>query len=840
MDTELIEEPVAFPISTRYSLKTRLLLSILVLFWVGLWSFSYYASQLLHKDMEALVGDQQFSTVSVVADNLNEAIKERIKSLETVASDIESSQLLHPERLQEYIARLPLLKNYFNAGVLIFQADGVAIADTHTSLGRIGTNFIDVETVADALRLDKSNVGGLLLGKKLQTPVIGMTAPIRDGAGRVIGALTGVIDLRNPNFLDHITKYDYGKTGGYILVSHKQRMIVTATDKSRAMEVLPAAGISPLMDRFLVGYEGSGIAKNMLGVDVLVSAKGIPETDWYLAVSLPTAEAFAPIYNMQRHMWLVTGVLTLLAGVLTWWLVQRLLAPLASAASTLANMSTASAFTEPLPIQRPDEIGQVIGGFNRLLSILADRKEALKRNEIKFLEILENVEANIYLKDLDGKYLFANRPMHKMLGFSDGAIIGQSDDQFFEAETVAHLKTNDRRVLKEGITLRTDETVVNSVSGSSSTHISVKLPLRNDEGEIYALCGISTDITDRKLAEEELRIAAIAFECQEGMVVLDHEWRILRVNHAYTQITGYSREESEGKIPSFVTTDFLHHGERTSAWEQIEKHGTWHGELWHKHKSGKRYLCRTNVTAVRDEKYGITHLVGNFTDATALHWQEQQRQQHEEAHREALLREVHHRIKNNLQGITGLLHQFSVAHPETREPLDQAISQVRSIAVLHGLQGGKSMDTVRLCELTCAIANDVQTVWQTPISVDIPAEWTTCIICESEAVPMALVINELLVNAVKHSSTAGSPVRVILRKGGRPDLVQVSIQNEGKLKHGGDVTSNKHVGLQLVDTLMPRYGATLSRQQTGATVTTRLEMEPPVIALEQMEMHEPE
>ena len=837
MDTESIK---AFPIATRYSLKTRLLLSMLVLFWVGLWSLSYYASQLLHKDMEALVGDQQFSTVSVVADNLSEAIKERIKSLEAVASDIEPSQLLHPERLQNYVARLPLLKNYFNAGVLIYQADGVAIADTHTALGRIGTNFIDVETVADALRRGKSNVGSPLIGKKLQTPVFGMTAPIRDETGRVIGALTGVIDLRKPNFLDHITRYDYGKTGGYILVSHKQRMIVTATDKSRSMEILPALGVNSVMDRFVAGFEGSGVGKNALGVDVLVSAKGVPETDWYLAAALPTAEAFAPIYNMQRHMWVVTGVLTLLAGVLTWWMIQRLLAPLACAATTLANMSTVAVFTESLPIQRPDEIGQVIGGFNRLLAMLAERKEAIKNNERKFLAILENVEANIYLKDLDGRYLFANRPMHQMLGLSDGAIIGQCDDQFFDSETVAHLQTNDRRVLKDGITLRTDENVVITVSGRSSTHISVKLPLRNEDGEIYALCGISTDITDRKLAEEALRIAAIAFECQEGMVVLDPDWTVLRVNSAFTKITGYTREEVEGKTSSFAHAALRQHPESRVAWDHIQTHGTLQAELWHKHKSGQRYLCRTNVTAVRNEKNEITHYVGNFVDATAFYLQEQKNHQHEAAHRNALVREVHHRIKNNLQGITGLLHQFSVAHPETREPIGQAIGQVRSIAVLHGLQGGKSMDTVRLCELTSAIANDVESVWQTPITVDIPQKWASCIVTESEAVPMALVINELIVNAVKHSSKSGGHVHVTLRKGERPGLVQISIQNDGQLEHATDVEPGKHVGLQLVDTLMPRYGATLVREQTGDTVTTRLEVEHPVISLEKMETHEPQ
>ena len=832
MNTEANREVLVFNVAPGNSLKTRVLLYVLVLFLTGLWSLSYYASKMLRQDMEALVSEQQFSTVSVVADSLNEEIQDRLTALESVASAIASSQLQKPAALQKYIDHLPLLKNYFNAGIVIYNVDGVAIADTHKSIGRIGTSFIDIETVADAIRLGKSSIGPPTVGKKLQTPVFGMTVPIRDELGKVIGGLTGVIDLRKQNFLDQVTQHGYGKTGGYVLVAPKQRLIVTATDKSRAMEVLPGPGVSTLMDRFVEGFEGSGVSKNALGTEVLASAKGIPSTNWYLAAVLPTTEAFAPIHNMQQHMWLITLALTLLAGVLAWWMIGRLLAPLASAASTLANMSVATTDVQPLTISHHDEIGQVIGGFNRMLAALAEKKEALKRNERKFLDILENVETYIYLKDLEGRYLYVNRHMCRLLGLPMADIVGQTDEVLFDAKTVASLRANDQRVLVEGVTLRVDEILCDPAGGKASTHISVKLPLRNENGEIYALCGISTDITERKKTEGDLRIAAIAFECQEGMVVLDHEWRILRVNRAYTKITGYTREAVEGDIPFFSIQNLQCHQERQAAWEHIQRHGFWHHEIWQHRKDGQRYLCRITVTAVHDENHNITHLVGNLTDVTALHWQEKERQQREIAHRTALVQEVHHRIKNNLQGITGLLHQFAVAYPETREPLDQAISQVRSIAVLHGLQGCKSMDTVRLCELTCAIANDVQAVWKTPITVDIPPQWASCILAEPEAVPMALVINELIVNAVKHSSKVGGQVQVTLRKGDRPDLIQLCIQNAGQLVHPPDSAPVKRVGLQLVDSLIPRHGVTLSREQRMDTVITRLQVEPPVITLE--------
>jgi len=828
---------MASTVAPKDSLKTRVTLSMLALFLASLWSLSYYASHILRQDMERTLGDQQFSTVSVVAGDVNNALSERLTALETVATMIGPSLLNNTAALQDFLEHLPLLQNNFNAGVIAYRMNGIAIAEVPRLARRVETNYMDIDTIAAALREGKTTVGSPVMGKKLMAPVFGMTVPIRDGQQRVIGALSGVTNLGAPNFLDQITNNRYSKTGGYMLVAPKNRLIVTATDKRRIMEKLPPAGDNALVDRFFQGYEGSGVTVNRLGIEVLASGKAIPLGNWYVAVALPTEEAFAPIHNLQRRTWIATVVLTILAGALTWWTLRRHLTPLVEAANQLAIMSSSAQPLQPMPVYRPDEIGQVIGGFNHLLATLAQREDALKRSEQKFLGILENVDAYIYLKDINGRYLFANRGMCRLVGVSMDEIVGATDDAFFDSPTVKQLRANDNRVMTEGITLKTDEAVINRSTGATSFYLSVKLPLRNDAGEIYALCGISTDITDRKKIEEEKRIAAIAFECQEGMLVFDDQLKILRVNHAFTRITGYSSNEVEGRISIFSRADLRPSSAWSTAWDEVQRTGAWQGDLWHTRKNGEDYLCRTTMTAVRDERGKISHFVGNFTDATALYRQEQMRLHQEATHRNALVREVHHRIKNNLQGITGLLRQFGAAHPATREQLDQAISQMQSIAVLHGLQGRKSMETVRLCELTSAIAGDVEAVWRTPIHVDIPSQWIAGIVTESEAVPMALVINELIVNAVKHGGKAHGKVLVTLRKGEHPEVIQIAIENTGQLQPQPDHVPDQHIGLHLVQSLMPRDGVTLTREQCDTTVITRLCVEPPVITLEQSEIH---
>jgi len=337
---------------------------------------------------------------------------------------------------------------------------------------------------------------------------------------------------------------------------------------------------------------------------------------------------------------------------------------------------------------------------------------------------------------------------------------------------------------------------------------------------------------DRRQTEADLRIAATAFQCQEGMIITDADMRILRTNQSFSRIMGYTNEEVVGKTTTFMRSDRHPASFYEAAWETGRREGVWNSEVWHQRKNGEVFQQWLTCTAVKDTQGVITNFVVTHMDITDLKQQEAKRLAEVATHRDALVREVHHRIKNNLQGISGMLRLFAQKHPQTSEAIDQVMSQIRSIAVLHGLQGQTSMDTIRLCELTSAIASDVASVWQTPIAVDIPALWTPSIIAEKEAVPVALVLNELMVNAVKHGGKAHGHVSVTLRKGQNEEQILVTIRNSGHLRSNLDRPTAHHAGLQLIDSLMPHHGASLSREQHDNEVLTRLELSPPVIHLE--------
>ncbi len=147
-----------------------------------------------------------------------------------------------------------------------------------------------------------------------------------------------------------------------------------------------------------------------------------------IAVALPTVEAFAPIRAMQQRMLIATIALTLLAAGLTWWKLKRQLTPLSAAAATLRARADAQQPLQALPIGGPDEIGELIGGFNRTLAALAQRERALQDSEAFKNSILNSVDAEIAVVDRDGVIRAVNEPWRRFAQ-DNGITLGQASPQ---------------------------------------------------------------------------------------------------------------------------------------------------------------------------------------------------------------------------------------------------------------------------------------------------------------------------------------------------------------------------------------------------------------------------
>lgn len=396
----------------QHSLKTRVTLDVLTIFLIGIWSLSFYVGIQLQGDLQRQLGKQQFSTVSFLAADADRVLKAHLHSLGRLAGELGGTFLSDSGSLRELLSTRPVLLETFNAGVVAVNVEGVGLerkgADSPVS-------YLDVDGVSTALREGKSTIGGASIDPLTGLPVFAISVPVNDERASVVGALVGIVSLTSRNFLDQITESYYGQSGYFLIVAEKDQRIVVGTGKRRILEKLLPDTPNPLLERFAHGFDETGVGADAKQ-EVLASARRIPVANWYLIAALPIPEAFALVRSMQFNMFTAAIFLSLLAGGLTWWILRREFTPMLTAMKTLTHLSTSSEAPQPLPIDRPDEIGELIGGFNRLLVALSAREQALRESENRFLAFMNTLPAAAFIESRDGKTIFANRYMTGTLG----------------------------------------------------------------------------------------------------------------------------------------------------------------------------------------------------------------------------------------------------------------------------------------------------------------------------------------------------------------------------------------------------------------------------------------
>lgn len=140
----------------------------------------------------------------------------------------------------------------------------------------------------------------------------------------------------------------------------------------------------------------------------------------------------------------------------------------------------------------------------------------------------------------------------------------------------------------------------------------------DEKGKPVRMIGVVRDITQRRQTEESLRLAATAFDTHEGILITDSDGNILRVNRAFTEITGYPAEEVAGCNPRILQSGRQDKAFYLNMWNALKIHGRWEGELWNRRKNGEHYPQWETITAVPDKSGKVSHYVAVFFDLTEL------------------------------------------------------------------------------------------------------------------------------------------------------------------------------------------------------------------------------
>ena len=245
------------------------------------------------------------------------------------------------------------------------------------------------------------------------------------------------------------------------------------------------------------------------------------------------------------------------------------------------------------------------------------------------------------------------------------------------------------------------------------------------------------------------------------------------------------------------------------------------------------FAARTVGAALRDTQGAVIGRVMIIEDVTEKKAVERRRAGRRQLQRDALVRDVHHRIKNHLQGVAGLLERHAVANSALKPAIEEVLGRVNVLATVHGLQSEQPGRELNLCNIARGIVDTLQVVSAVPLEFALPQGFVPVEMNVEEAVPIALILNELVANAAKHlaPSAKQATVKIEMKRDGVRALVVV--RNEpASLPPGFDFADGRTLGtgLRLAKSLLPGEGARLSFSQPAVgVVESLLELWPPVL-----------
>jgi diguanylate cyclase (GGDEF)-like protein/PAS domain S-box-containing protein len=259
------------------------------------------------------------------------------------------------------------------------------------------------------------------------------------------------------------------------------------------------------------------------------------------------------------------------------------------------------------------EIGRRLA--DGLTGLLAHR--SLRQNEARLRTVMQTIPDLVWLKDLDGVFLACNRQVERLFGATEAQIIGKTDYDFSNREVADSFREHDRKALAADKPTVNEEWVTFADGGYRGLFETVKTPMRDHSGKLIGVVGIARDITERHKAEEERRITATAFEAQEGILIADANKTILKVNRAFSEITGYTSAEAVGNGLRELYAEKGEAAQRQLILDALAHDGSWQGEIRNRRKSGAIFSAWMTVTAVKDARDRVTHYVLTMTDITA-------------------------------------------------------------------------------------------------------------------------------------------------------------------------------------------------------------------------------
>lgn len=345
---------------------------------------------------------------------------------------------------------------------------------------------------------------------------------------------------------------------------------------------------------------------------------------YHSIITIDTTEINAQKRAIAAWGWSASLAFILLSSIGIIFLVHRFISRRVDSTLEVLKQVESGAMDRRIPVSSLDEMGQLQVGINSMIEKIGTLVTRHRRNEEELGAILNSISEGLIAIDTHAGIVRANANAQELLGVSTSAI-GECDIKEYLPELATQKNPPWQDALIDGKSLQGINFELVGLDGERRLMDMDCGPIRDTGDNITGAVLVLRDITQRKAAEDQLRLAANVFtHAREGIVITDAVGTIVNINKAFTQITGYQREEVIGKSTRILKSNCHEDDFYIAMLRSLAEEGYWVGEIWNRRKNGELYPEMLTISAVRDADGKTQQYVGLFFDISTQKAQQQQ------------------------------------------------------------------------------------------------------------------------------------------------------------------------------------------------------------------------
>ncbi|SEQ14242.1 PAS domain S-box-containing protein/diguanylate cyclase (GGDEF) domain-containing protein [Amphritea atlantica] len=599
------------------SLHNRVLILTLVGFLLSAGGTALLIFNYLQQGSIRLLVEQQQTMVDMVVRQMDSALQKRVTYLEEFTDLLHSRYRLHPnERMQEALKRDTQLHALFNGGVVVLNREGISLVDYPTIPNRTGIDYSDRKHLEKARRLKSTVITMPLMGKGLKSPLFAINTPILSDSGRVLGYIFGVNLLAQDNLLKEISRISFTDGGRVMVIDPNLGIYVTDTLKGVPLESYKKEKHCDCIERIQAG-ETSGITTDSRGNQIIYASAMLDKMGWVVIRTYPLSKAMSSINILTETIIVVILLISFMMAGLIAYLLRKLLTPLRNATRDIRKMAEGQLPEQTLTVQSNDEVGQLIRAFNQLHRNHNRYEQALRDSEERYRLTMEATQTGLWSWNLTNDSIQWDSQCYKMLGYQDQEfhLNRQLFRKLMHPEDQVRFYINFLPQVLDNLTAEIQFRLLTK----DNRWLWIKCrgkPIRFGKNS-HPICIAGTHMNfEQQRQTEQLRLAAAAFESNDAIMIVDADSKIVKVNNAFTQITGYQAEEAIGHSPALLRSGVHKSPFYEDMLGTLSESGKWQGEIWNRHKNGSIYIAWLNINTLFNDDNTVYQRIATFSDIT--------------------------------------------------------------------------------------------------------------------------------------------------------------------------------------------------------------------------------